>query len=99
MIRRPPRSTLFPYTTLFRSACLREAGALPEVDGQGLRRGWQRYRSFNSSTGTADAWDMGHPGRKWIENHSMRHPRDRSTGLAVNANENSYQLDKIPGVL
>src|SRR5256885_9272798 len=22
MIRRPPRSTLFPYTTLFRSACL-----------------------------------------------------------------------------
>src|SRR5260221_8399785 len=24
MIRRPPRSTLFPYTTLFRSASLRE---------------------------------------------------------------------------
>src|SRR2546426_7803172 len=23
MIRRPPRSTLFPYTTLFRSHCLR----------------------------------------------------------------------------
>src|SRR3712207_8959912 len=26
MIRRPPRSTLFPYTTLFRSAVLDEAG-------------------------------------------------------------------------
>src|SRR3712207_9275352 len=26
MIRRPPRSTLFPYTTLFRSGILREAG-------------------------------------------------------------------------
>src|SRR5260370_30370400 len=25
MIRRPPRSTLFPYTTLFRSRCLRRA--------------------------------------------------------------------------
>src|SRR5258708_21123723 len=25
MIRRPPRSTLFPYTTLFRSAARREA--------------------------------------------------------------------------
>src|SRR3989442_11688127 len=25
MIRRPPRSTLFPYTTLFRSICTREA--------------------------------------------------------------------------
>src|SRR2546427_5047030 len=30
MIRRPPRSTLFPYTTLFRSAALH---------GQGGRRG------------------------------------------------------------
>src|SRR5258708_18655677 len=26
MIRRPPRSTLFPYTTLFRSICARIAG-------------------------------------------------------------------------
>src|SRR2546427_630051 len=26
MIRRPPRSTLFPYTTLFRSAAERQAG-------------------------------------------------------------------------
>src|SRR3712207_7257325 len=26
MIRRPPRSTLFPYTTLFRSSVLRGAG-------------------------------------------------------------------------
>src|SRR5256886_16957108 len=28
MIRRPPRSTLFPYTTLFRSNRLRESEAL-----------------------------------------------------------------------
>src|SRR2546426_1410499 len=27
MIRRPPRSTLFPYTTLFRSRCARRSGA------------------------------------------------------------------------
>src|SRR5256885_12956374 len=27
MIRRPPRSTLFPYTTLFRSACPRNVHA------------------------------------------------------------------------
>src|ERR1017187_9524244 len=30
MIRRPPRSTLFPYTTLFRSVLVR-AGAVPAV--------------------------------------------------------------------
>src|SRR5260370_13933455 len=30
MIRRPPRSTLFPYTTLFRSPCaVREFGPAP----------------------------------------------------------------------
>src|SRR2546422_4524444 len=40
MIRRPPRSTLFPYTTLFRSAALLLEGddlaqALHRVDGEG----------------------------------------------------------------
>src|SRR5256885_9955532 len=29
MIRRPPRSTLFPYTTLFRSPLLRRAASFP----------------------------------------------------------------------
>src|SRR2546422_5045938 len=33
MIRRPPRSTLFPYTTLFRSASGRRARALRARDG------------------------------------------------------------------
>src|SRR3712207_7291335 len=32
MIRRPPRSTLFPYTTLFRSAGGAGAAALPAQD-------------------------------------------------------------------
>src|SRR3712207_7911509 len=35
MIRRPPTSTLFPYTTLFRSGPgVRGAGRLPAPDGQ-----------------------------------------------------------------
>src|SRR2546430_12033730 len=36
MIRRPPRSTLFPYTTLFRSVQLRLAAA----KAPGILRGW-----------------------------------------------------------
>src|SRR5258708_15265627 len=32
MIRRPPRSTLFPYTTLFRSAADAIAGAAKKVE-------------------------------------------------------------------
>src|SRR5688572_31296330 len=31
MIRRPPRSTLFPYTTLFRSRPSQSAAALPAI--------------------------------------------------------------------
>src|SRR5260370_998024 len=48
MIRRPPRSTLFPFTTLFRSAAvqikiipdLRQAGRPIGLDH---RRSWTRY--------------------------------------------------------
>src|SRR2546429_1351846 len=32
MIRRPPRSTLFPYTTLFRSAIVQRTGTLYPKD-------------------------------------------------------------------
>src|SRR3712207_8136866 len=44
MIRRPPRSTLFPYTTLFRSltvAAFDEMGALPRLHAvAALDRRW-----------------------------------------------------------
>src|SRR5256884_6236503 len=38
MIRRPPRSTLFPYTTLFRSFSLRQQVADQITDGMCLAR-------------------------------------------------------------
>src|SRR2546428_13447716 len=44
MIRRPPRSTLFPYTTLFRSPSSRSPASFPwsstdgDPQGQGARR-------------------------------------------------------------
>src|SRR3712207_8011948 len=41
MIRRPPRSTLFPYTTLFRSAG-GERDATPQGFAPGLPNGWGR---------------------------------------------------------
>src|SRR5260370_24245637 len=39
MIRRPPRSTLFPYTTLFRSVRPALAGDGSRADGSGDREG------------------------------------------------------------
>src|SRR3712207_7200292 len=43
MIRRPPRSTLFPYTTLFRSP---EKPALRQVQNNGFAITETKYRSL-----------------------------------------------------
>src|SRR5256885_10451638 len=52
MIRRPPRSTLFPYTTLFRSTMVRErvdSGAVPSISVAVARHGrivWEYSYGF-----------------------------------------------------
>src|SRR3989449_4036239 len=63
MIRRPPRSTLFPYTTLFRSHVaeqreqrrpvepLQQAGAQPPVTMLPARRPDRKSTRLNSSYG------------------------------------------------
>src|SRR3989337_3106063 len=53
MIRRPPRSTLFPYTTLFRSPRRRPVGAPPpaETGGHGGESDRKSTR-LNSSHGS-----------------------------------------------
>src|SRR5256885_5341485 len=43
MIRRPPRSTLFPYTTLFRSAVGR-----PRFGGRQARRGGRKFQEWSA---------------------------------------------------
>src|SRR5258706_11614928 len=49
MIRRPPRSTLFPYTTLFRSRAVRHARpALPRLDRAADRRARPRSEEHTS---------------------------------------------------
>src|SRR2546430_13607867 len=50
MIRRPPRSTLFPYTTLFRSSWSRKACArTPETNGYARRERDRKSTRLNSS--------------------------------------------------
>src|SRR5205807_7346155 len=44
MIRRPPRSTLFPYTTLFRSSSDRHIRCAPQY----VPSGSKRYTSWSS---------------------------------------------------
>src|SRR3712207_8642927 len=57
MIRRPPRSTLFPYTTLFRSkvsssVSTRVPGKSSKLDRQWIRTPWLRAYSTERSCNT-----------------------------------------------
>src|SRR2546422_7701275 len=62
MIRRPPRSTLFPYTTLFRSLRARRPG-----HGNRLRRdGTGRLHD----TGPRSLFGQAHPYRQRSEEHT-----------------------------
>src|SRR2546430_13101898 len=57
MIRRPPRSTLFPYTTLFRSRvleqlCAQLRGVLQELEHREARGGYHRRNAVGEEVGT-----------------------------------------------
>src|SRR5688572_31921453 len=56
MIRRPPRSTLFPYTTLFRSVSLRQWRGHPDGPGG------PDYRAFPKTAYFVDPADVSRPG-------------------------------------
>src|SRR5256885_13062075 len=61
MIRRPPRSTLFPYTTLFRSVLFeREAGQ------------WRPTEAGRQLLGVADAMQRAASGLERIDRKSTR---------------------------
>src|SRR2546427_5708297 len=61
MIRRPPRSTLFPYTTLFRSGFVRDRAALERAIA--VWRGAERH--FRVAIG-----DVGRPVADRSEEHT-----------------------------
>src|SRR3712207_7310516 len=77
MIRRPPRSTLFPYTTLFRSADDQDDLALPG-----------RYQSFRH----ACCKDEPRAGRRYVECSSLVGADRKSTRLNSSHANISYAV-------
>src|SRR2546426_2173830 len=67
MIRRPPRSTLFPYTTLFRSPA-RHAHRGRVREAVGLRRGDREHQ--RAQVGIAAAHRVGESGGIRSEEHT-----------------------------
>src|SRR3712207_6945549 len=70
MIRRPPRSTLFPYTTLFRSREAKRVGAVPTDHLDGVDDVADRLRHLLALAVAHDAVDEDVGERDRSEEHT-----------------------------
>src|SRR3712207_7738575 len=88
MIRRPPRSTLFPYTTLFRSEGVRPPGEM----GRHAQPDDAIDRARARSTAACDAWRH----TRWPDYraamHELRQPDRKSTRLNSSHANISYAV-------
>src|SRR2546426_10639991 len=79
MIRRPPRSTLFPYTTLFRSYLI-DRGWVKTIDQE---------KTVRVKGGTVPSvvtrYEIAAPGIEKLEGESEFKPPDRYAGINITA--------------
>src|SRR5256884_5740436 len=80
MIRRPPRSTLFPYTTLFRSLLNNISSALQRPDaGAALRTSaCAEFAAARMASSTRSGWEsIG----TWLQSRSEEHTSELQSRL------------------
>src|SRR5690348_17522609 len=75
MIRRPPRSTLFPYTTLFRSYLAGRQSDAPVWPGSWSKRAAELLRADLERAGVAYV----DPDGRYRDFHSLRHRSEEHT--------------------
>src|SRR3712207_8687186 len=75
MIRRPPRSTLFPYTTLFRS-WIKGPDRIGKIVGREI--GWQQNAGFAIDYGFAQA-ALGNPDHWLASSHRFNRRSEEHT--------------------
>src|SRR5256885_4098655 len=84
MIRRPPRSTLFPYTTLFRSDP--EAGDVVAVHGAHVQLGVEpehRLQVRGEDSGLQSVGRRVRPGDRVVERRDRKSTRLNSSHLVI----------------
>src|SRR5688572_31858905 len=86
MIRRPPRSTLFPYTTLFRSERQRQREVGDQIDAAPAREPLEQRRS----NGLDARRHLRHAPRAEREVHQL--PDRKSTRLNSSHSQISYAV-------
>src|SRR2546427_8617241 len=97
MIRRPPRSTLFPYTTLFRSGVL---DAVQQAAQAGLWcLGWVRYEAaaaFDAAyAGALHATPQGEPLRSEEHTSELQSQSNLVCRLLLEKKKNKYYQKHI----
>src|SRR5256886_3703267 len=90
MIRRPPRSTLFPYTTLFRS-CAGD-GSWPSSDGPATPSSVLNFASPKSSSRANLALRRAKSGPKRLPGLVLQDPDRKSTRLNSSHSQISYAV-------
>src|SRR3712207_9520868 len=71
MIRRPPRSTLFPYTTLFRSEAERPGTTYAVLEARAAMGGtWDLFR-YPGIRSDSDMFTLGYAFRPWKESKAI----------------------------
>src|SRR5260370_31209843 len=85
MIRRPPRSTLFPYTTLFRSLSPTYIKQFPKTDG------WNNAFQYGLPTGAARGSALAGPSYT-IESYMTSSASEKNTVCGPTTNYDCYVI-------
>src|SRR5260221_3934228 len=88
MIRRPPRSTLFPYTTLFRSHKLRFSPAFVHV-AEVLARAMQRDRHIDRKSTRLNS---SHTVISYAVFCLKKHDRDNGLGRGIGQTKDAHYV-------
>src|SRR5437660_8968266 len=94
LIRRPPSSTLFPYTTLFRSARARGGAPPPLLDlrlrsGLSRRAGHRPGRRRRSEEHTSELQSRGHLVCRLLLEKKKRYSFHFRPSIHINSSQNS----------
>src|SRR5258705_3294062 len=95
MIRRPPRSTLFPYTTLFRSHQWRPHNNRPHWDQSPIQ--WNNLNSSRSEEHTSELQSPNHFTSRLLLQKTTEKREPYSTDLSdFAAAKPYYPLENVP---
>src|SRR2546426_5945501 len=92
MIRRPPRSTLFPYTTLFRSDPGNRRGVHPQGP-ESLDPGWRAHR--DGRRGIPDGQAAGEEGRSEEHTSELQSPCNLVCRLLLEKKKVGYMHNEL----